>query len=444
MSFREQPVILKIYIAAIIFSGIAFIFFFQPDWSSITVLKGFVFFAALNIVSEHLAVPLPKKDSFVSLSFAILFAVMMIFGPGFAAWIAFLGIFTYKDIKHFKQYYYRTLFNGAQYALSAGVAGLVYVYLGGNPGVLSFPGDIFPIIAACCVYFLINVGAIIVVMSISQKASIWGMWLVNFRWAVPNYVALAPLGIVIAVTYMQIGILGVLFLILPLLLARHSFIQYMEMRKTYLSTIRALTKAIDAKDHYTHGHSERVAQFTVAIGRAMKLPDDYLEKLEYVALLHDVGKVGISEYILNKPTRLLDEEMAAIREHSAIGAEIIKEVRLITDLADVIRYHHERIDGNGYPEGKKGEEIPLGARIVGVADSFDAMTTERVYREPLSLEEALEELVRCSGTQFDPDVVEVFVGLIEKGELEYVPGSSSPGPGHRVAQGGQAKASAEL
>ncbi len=444
MSFREQPVILKLYILIIIFLGIAFMFFFQPDWSSISVLKGFIFFAILNIASEHFAVHLPKEESSVSLSFAILLATMLIFGPEVAVWVAVFGIFTLKDIKSFKKYYYRTLFNGAQYAISIGGAGIVYLYFGGNIGVLIFPNDILPIIAACCVYFLVNVGAVIVVMSITQKVPIWGMWLVNFRWAVPNYLALAPLGIVIAVIYMQIGILGVLFLILPLLLARHSFIQYMEMRKTYLSTIRALTKAIDAKDHYTHGHSERVAQYTVAIGKAMNLPDDYLEKLEYIALLHDVGKVGISENILNKPTRLLDEEMAVIREHSAIGADIIKEVRLITDLSEVIRYHHERMDGNGYPDGKKGEEIPLGARIVGVADSFDAMTTNRVYRNAMNTEEAVEELKRCSGTQFDPEVVEVFVELIEKGELVNVPGISRPGTGDRVVQRGQAEASAEL
>ncbi len=417
MSFRQQPFTLKIYILAVIASGVAFLYIFQPEWS-LAIVMGFLFFTALNIAAEHLAVPLPRGESYVSVSFAIILAVIMIFGPEVAAWVAFFGIFTYKDLISFKVYYYRTLFNGGQAALAAGAAAIAFVYLGGIPGALVFPGDIFPILAACLVYLLINTGAIIVVMSISQGVSMWGMWLVNFRWAIPNYAALAPLGIVISVVYLQIGIAGVLLLLIPLLLARYSFLQYMEMRLTYLSTIKALTKAIDAKDHYTHGHSERVAKYSVAIGRAMKLQDDYLEKLEYVALLHDVGKVGISELILNKPDRLLEDEMLAIQQHSIIGAEIIAEVRLIADLVDVIRYHHERIDGGGYPLGKKGEEIPMGARIVGVADAFDAMTTDRVYRKALSQEEALKELQRCSGTQFDPHVVEVFVGLIERGELE--------------------------
>ncbi|MDO9573764.1 MAG: HD-GYP domain-containing protein [Candidatus Contubernalis sp.] len=417
MSFREQPLILKIYIIVVIASGVAFLYFFQPQWSP-TIVMGFLFFAVLNIASEHLAVSLPKGESFVSVSLAFTLASILIFGPEVAAWVAFFGIFTYKDITSFKNYYYRTLFNGAQAALAAGAAGMAYVYLGGITGVLTFPGDIIAILAACIVCFFINTGAIIVVMSISQGVSMWGLWLVNFRWAIPNYAALAPLGIVISVVYLQIGIPGVLLLIVPLLLARYSFLQYMEMRLTYLSTIKALTKAIDAKDHYTHGHSERVAKYSVAIGRAMKLQDDYLEKLEYVALLHDVGKVAISELIINKPDRLLENEMLAIQQHSIIGAEIIAEVRLIADLVDVIRYHHERIDGGGYPLGKKGEEIPMGARIVGVADAFDAMTTDRVYRKALSQQEALKELQRCSGTQFDPHVVEVFVGLIERGELE--------------------------
>lgn len=443
MSFREQPLLLKFYILIISFLGVVFLYYFQPDWNLVN-FGGFLFFTTLNLAAEHFAVSLPRGDSYVSVSFAVMFAAILIFGPEVGVWVAFWGVITYKGIIEFKQTYYRTVFNCAQAALAAGLAGLIYIYLGGVPGSLNFPNDILPVLLSSMVFLLINMSIMVVVLSIYQNVSLIGMWLMNYRWAIPNYAALAPLGVVISVVYMQIGVLGVVFLILPLLLARHSFIQYMEMRNTYLSTIRALTKAIDAKDHYTHGHSERVAQYTVAIGKAMNLPDDYLEKLEYIALLHDVGKVGISEYILNKPTRLLDEEMDIIREHSTIGADIIKEVRLITDLADVIRYHHERMDGNGYPEGKKGEGIPLGARIVGVADSFDAMTTNRVYRNAMSTEEAVDELKLCSGTQFDPQVVEVFVDLIEKGELEHVPGSYRPVSGDRVVQGGQAEASAEL
>ncbi|RQD74829.1 MAG: HD-GYP domain-containing protein, partial [Candidatus Syntrophonatronum acetioxidans] len=194
-------------------------------------------------------------------------------------------------------------------------------------------------------------------------------------------------------------------------------LQYMEMRNTYLSTIKALTKAIDAKDHYTHGHSERVASYAVAIGREMDLPVDYLEKLEYIALLHDVGKVAISENILNKPATLQEEEMAAIRQHPSIGADIIKEVKLIGNMAEDVRFHHEWVNGKGYPRGIREKNIPLGARIIGVADAYDAMTTDRVYRKALTREKALKELKRCAGTQFDSKVVNAFLRVWEKGAL---------------------------
>jgi len=416
MSFKEQPLNLKIFIITITLSGVVFLYFFQPEWQ-VEIIKGLLFLIFLNIVAEHLAVPLPRGESYVSVSFAVLLAAILIFGPGVGAWVAFFGTLTLKDLTSMKVYYYRTFFNCSQMALAAGAAGLVFLSLGGNPGVIQFPQDLLPIVGACGAYLLINLGAIIMVLSMSQNVSPWELWKINFRWAIPNYAALAPLGIVISITYLYLGIIGVGFLIVPLLLARYTFLQYMEMRNTYLSTIKALTKAIDAKDHYTHGHSERVANYAVAIGKEMKLPADYLERLEYISLLHDVGKVGISENILNKPSSLLEEEMAAIKQHPSIGADIIKEVKLIGNMAEDVRLHHEWINGNGYPRGVKEENIPLGARIIGVADAYDAMTTNRSYRKAFSQDKAVEELKRCAGTQFDPEVVDAFIRVLGREDL---------------------------
>ncbi|HHU30935.1 MAG TPA: HD domain-containing protein, partial [Firmicutes bacterium] len=143
------------------------------------------------------------------------------------------------------------------------------------------------------------------------------------------------------------------------------------------------------------------------------------EKLEYLALMHDIGKIGIPEQILNKPSRLSDDEFNLVREHAAVGAEIIENIKYIGEHADIVRHHHERVDGKGYPDGLTGEKISLGAKIVCVADAFDAMTTERVYRRPMTKEEAARELVRCANTQFCEEVVNAFIRVLRRrGEIK--------------------------
>jgi HD-GYP domain-containing protein (c-di-GMP phosphodiesterase class II) len=249
--------------------------------------------------------------------------------------------------------------------------------------------------------------------------SFWGVWLTSFRWAIPNYIATAPLGVLIASVFVGMGIEGVVLLIIPLMVARHTFIMYIDMRNQYTSTIKALTKAIDAKDHYTHGHSERVAQYSVWIGQEMKLQEDFLEKLEYLALMHDIGKIGIPEQILNKPSRLSDEEFDLVRSHCAVGSEIISNIKYIGEHADIVRHHHERVDGRGYPDGLTGDKISLGSKIVCVADAFDAMTSARVYSKPMSKGDAVNELLRCVDTQFCKTVVNAFVKVLQrKGEIK--------------------------
>jgi putative nucleotidyltransferase with HDIG domain len=227
------------------------------------------------------------------------------------------------------------------------------------------------------------------------------------------------LGVLIAAVFNSMGIPGILLLIVPLMVARHTFIMYMDMRNQYISTIKALTKAIDAKDQYTRGHSERVAKYSVWIAEELHLPEDYIEKLEYIALMHDIGKIGVPEHILNKPSRLSDEEYWLVMKHAAVGAEIISNIKFIGEHADIVRHHHERVDGRGYPDGLKEEQISLGAKIIGVADAFDAMTSERIYRAPLTKEEAVAELKRCSNTQFSEEVVQAFLKVLRrKGEIQ--------------------------
>lgn len=184
---------------------------------------------------------------------------------------------------------------------------------------------------------------------------------------------------------------------------------YKTIIKTTLATIEAFSETIEQKDPYTKGHCNRVRNISLRIADCIHLPQDDLATLEGGALLHDIGKIGIPEQILNKPDRLTDEEYAVIKQHPETGEKIVKYIDLFKPYLPIIRNHHERYDGNGYPDGLKGEEIPILVRIVAIADAFDAMTSNRSYRAPLPKEIAVEELKLCSGTQFDPYLVNVFI-----------------------------------
>ncbi|MDD2485935.1 MAG: CHASE2 domain-containing protein [bacterium] len=188
----------------------------------------------------------------------------------------------------------------------------------------------------------------------------------------------------------------------------------LQTRKAYLGSIEALSMAIDAKDDYTHGHSQAVARNAVAIAERLKLSEREIETIRHAALMHDVGKIGINDYILQKPGSLTSQEYEIMKSHVIHGMEIVKPLDFLGDASLYLLYHHERVDGQGYPEGLQGEAIPLGARIISVADAFDAMTSNRLYRKALDMEEALERLKEGAGTQFDGRIVEIFLEIVNE------------------------------
>ena len=177
----------------------------------------------------------------------------------------------------------------------------------------------------------------------------------------------------------------------------------------YKDTIKALAATIDAKDPYTRGHSQRVMEYALLAGRALSFSGEELEVLEYAGVLHDIGKIAIDASILNKPDTLTPQEWDIMHEHSVVGANIIREIPFLEKASELVLHHHERYDGNGYPDGLKGEDIPMGARLLAVADAFDTMTTDRSYRPALTFDYTISELNGCSGTQFCPVAVEAFI-----------------------------------
>jgi HD-GYP domain-containing protein (c-di-GMP phosphodiesterase class II) len=194
---------------------------------------------------------------------------------------------------------------------------------------------------------------------------------------------------------------------------------FVQLEQSYLGTVLALANAVDAKDTYTADHAEQLADMALTVGRALGLTERQLDDLRYAAILHDIGKIGVPDAVLQKPARLEPAEWALMRQHPSIGARILAPVPGLARAARIVRHHHERYDGTGYPDGLAGEAIPLGARILTVVDSYSAIVDRRVYKEACSHEEAVSELRKHAGTQFDPQVVTVFLAKFnDAGKLQ--------------------------
>lgn len=195
---------------------------------------------------------------------------------------------------------------------------------------------------------------------------------------------------------------------------------YKDLQEAYVSTVRLLVSRIEEKDPYTHGHTERVAAYAVGIAKEMGFTVDEVQRIQFGAFLHDIGKVHTEDHVLHKPGALTEEEWRMVKMHPLRGAEMVKGVRFLERVTDMIRHHHERVDGRGYPDGLKGDEISVAAKIVNVADAFDAMTTDRPYRTGLTVEQAIAQMNEKAGTQFAAEIVEVFVRGLEAGNIRLI------------------------
>ncbi|MCR4397993.1 MAG: HD-GYP domain-containing protein [Firmicutes bacterium] len=401
----------RFYVYTVTIIGLAVLVRFPPtkepgQWAAI------LSFTVLTFLTEAFPVNLPRENGTVSVGFAVVNAAILLFGPEAAQWVAAIGTIRAKDLMG-KTPLLAVLFNRAMLSLAAFSAGKVYVMLGGVPGATGRV-PVMPLIVCALTYTVINTSLIVGVVSIDEGVDPRGLWGINFRWAMPNMLALVPIAVVLAQVYYSAGIPGAMVFLVPLLLARYSFKRYIDLRDTYLETVKALTATLDAKDPCTRGHSERVAQIAVETGRMLGLNEEDIELLGYVGMLHDVGKIGIRDSVLKKPGKFTREEYAEMKMHSRLGADIISHVRLLGPGAQWVKHHHERYDGQGFPDRLRGEEIPIGARIIAAADAFDAMTSERPYKRAYTLDEARTEMLTHAGTQFDPRVVEALLAAVDK------------------------------
>ena len=374
-----------------------------------------VFLGILVIVSESRATQLRKGQLTWSPSSAAMLASVVLAGPVGAA---IVGACTALGLRRGPSILQR-VFNTAMYALSAYLAGRAFLALGGQVGLPdenSFPGIIAPFAGAALVLVVANHGLLSGVLWLTRPpdGTPSGVGVGLSGRLLLSDLGYAAYGLLIAALWSVVGFFAPLLVLIPLFVARWAVAQFAEQQKAYEATVGALCQAVETKDFYTRGHSDRVSRGSVMIAREIGMRAERVEAIRYAGMLHDVGKLGVPTKVLQKTGKLTEEEYAAIQLHPMRGLDIVREIGFLDEALAGIMHHHERIDGRGYPMGLAGDEIPEFARVLAVADAFDSMTSTRSYRGARPVAEAIEELRKWSGTQFDPAFVDAFVAALKR------------------------------
>ncbi len=377
-----------------------------------------VFLGILVIVSESRATQLRKGQLTWSSSSAAMLASVVLVGPVGAAIVGACTALGLRRGPHVLQ----RVFNTSMYALSAYLAGRAFLALGGHVGLPdedSFPGIIAPFAGAALIHVVTNHGLLSGVLWLTRppgrmpSGAVGGGVGLSARLLLSD-VGYAAYGLLMAALWSVVGFFAPLLVLIPLFVARWAVAQFAEQQKAYEATVGALCQAVETKDFYTRGHSDRVSRGSVMIAREIGMRIERVEAIRYAGMLHDVGKLGVPTKVLQKTGKLTEEEYAAIQLHPMRGLDIVREIGFLDEALAGIMHHHERIDGRGYPMGLAGDEIPEFARVLAVADAFDSMTSTRSYRGARPVAEAIEELRKWSGTQFDPAFVDAFVAALKR------------------------------
>jgi hypothetical protein len=382
-------------------------------WGELAVL------GLLFLICDSTPTPLAARQSAWSPSSSATLAAVVLLGPVGAALVGAVAVLSLR-----RELLAERLFNGAMYAVSGFAAGVAFAagmaFIGlpgaGVPGQHEFPRLIWPFAAAAVVHVLAN------------HCLIWGVLRLNrddrnaprgprtessLPLLLVSDLGFAALGLVIAALWAVIYQFAAVIVLVPLFVARWAMGQFAEQQRAYAATMAALCQAVETKDFYTRGHSDRVSRGSGMIARQISMRPDRAEAIRFAGMLHDVGKLGVPTKVLQKNGPLTEEELAAIQLHPMRGLEIVREIGFLNEALAGIMHHHERIDGRGYPMGFAGHEIPLFARIIAVADAFDSMTSTRSYRKARSVAQAVQELRRGAGTQFDPLLVDAFIAALD-------------------------------
>jgi len=416
--FRESPLAFKVYY----FTFIAFGFFFFSYLVRDFPLQRFpdvLLFSFLIVVADSAQITLPRGGASIYASSPFDLAAIVLLGPAAAVLVEAIASF-FTEVVVQRRAAVKYAFNVPLLITTVGAAGVAYWSFPQEWIRLDSPRFLVPLTVASVVYYLVNTISVSLVIALRATKGFFHIWKQNYMWTFFHIFAFIPIGAIIALVYTAYGKWTLLLFLVPVFLARYSFKLYIEMKEAHINTVAALTSAIDANDPYTHGHSYRVSRYALRVGRALGLPARDLEILEYGALLHDIGKIAIKHDILLKKERLTDQEFLSLKQHPTVGADIVENLKFLREAAVLVRYHHEQPNGRGYPEGLKGRDIPLGARIILVCDAFDAMTSDRPYRKGLPVEQVTAQIEKFRGEQFDAEIAGVVLDLVRRGEFTLI------------------------
>jgi len=371
--------------------------------------------AILFLVCDSTPTTLTSRQSAWSPSSSATLAAVVMLGPLGAALVGATSLLSLRR----GLYVAHRAFNAAMYTLSAFAAGETYLAFGGTLGVptrLSFPGIIAPFAAAAAAHVIVNHGQLsgMLLLLPPPESARRARLDVHLPLLLVSDLGYATLGLLIAALWSLVNLFATVLVLIPLFVARWAIGQFAAQERAYDATMAALCQAVETKDFYTRGHSERVSKGAAMLARQVGMHAERVEAIRYAGMLHDVGKLGVPTKVLQKTGPLTEEELAAIQLHPMRGLEIVRQIGFLEEALAGIMHHHERVDGKGYPLGLAAGEIPEFARVIAVADAFDSMTSTRSYRGARRIDEAVAELRKWSGTQFDPVMVDAFVMALER------------------------------
>lgn len=410
----------NIYIYLIAFSILPVLFFTKSSMSFNNLFE-IIFWIALQIAADYKPI-MRFRGTGVSeqtMSLVVQISAIILLGVGQAVWTIIIATLIVEITS--KKPLHKALFNVGQYGLSLMASGYMFHFLklSHNDKVLDIIMDMPAVLAAVITYFFLNAFFVAAVISLTTGSRFLPTFFSDFKELAFYYCALTPISLAVALLYAPHRPYIILIMVPSVIMVDQALRRYFDLQQETQKTLKVLANTIDERDQYTSAHSVRVAEYAKKTAEKLNLSDDTVIEIEMAGRVHDLGKVGVEDNILRKEGTLSDEEFAQIKKHPEIAYNLLKNLKPYKNGANYVLYHHEYLNGKGYPVRISGKDIPLGARILTAVDSYDAMTSDRPYRKALSKTIAVNELRRYSGTQFDPVVVNAFIEIL-KSDYNYL------------------------